>query len=253
MPSIDELSSFYPENYHSFVTRGILLKARHRLRLKNIRSFISAERPRILDYGCGDGSFILEAAQCMPKATFYGYEISDKKEAKTLLDGRVIIIKGSFEDMLAQFSQCDLITMNHVIEHLPDPSQVLCALYDKLARGGIIEGQTPASDSLEHKIFKTQWSGFHAPRHTVIFSRKGLKEILRRAQFAEIKISGAFNPAGIAVSLASLMQGNSPGRIVRKGVKWLFYLGLATALYPIDLLSGQPGVVNFSAKKISNH
>ena len=139
--------------------------------------------------------------------------------------------------------------MNHVIEHLPDPLKILSVLQSKLKRNGILEGQTPATDSLEQKIFRKRWSGFHAPRHTVIFSRKGLQKILEHAGFAQSQITPAFNPAGIAISLASLSHGDSPGSISRRGLSWLFYVGAATLFYPIDLLSGAPGMINFYARK----
>ena len=73
-------------------------------------------------------------------------------------------------------------------------------------------------------------------------------KILKRAGFSECQITPAFNPAGIAVSLATLPQGNSRGHISRKGLSWLFYVALATFLYPVDLLSGAPGMINFSAR-----
>jgi hypothetical protein len=112
-----------------------------------------------------------------------------------------------------------------------------------------MEGQTPAADSLERRVFRGAWSGYHAPRHTVVFSRRGLKVILKAARLSDPKVTAAFNPAGIAVSLASLRHGNHPGVVRRNGPAWLTYLGLATALAPLDLLSGSPGIVNYAAVK----
>jgi ubiquinone/menaquinone biosynthesis C-methylase UbiE len=249
MPDPARLSDFYPANYHSFDTNKTLGKLKQKQRLKRLRSLVDSNRMILLDYGCGNGTFIKESAKEMPTADFYGYEISSQNEKQILLDGRVVLLKGSFEFLLQELPLCDLITMNHVIEHLPDPWKVLSALQMKLNRNGILEGQTPATDSLEQKIFKKGWSGFHAPRHTVIFSKKGLRKILERAGFAQSQITPAFNPAGIAVSLASLSQGDSPGNISRRGLPWLFYVGAATLFYPIDLLSGAPGMINFYAKK----
>ena len=249
MPDSARLSDFYPANYHSFDTNKTLGTLKQKQRLKRLRSLVDSNRMTLLDYGCGNGAFIKESAKEMPAAEFYGYEISSQNEKEILFDGRVVLIKGSFEFLLQQLPMCDVITMNHVIEHLPDPWKVLSALQTKLNRNGILEGQTPATDSLEQKIFKKGWSGFHAPRHTVIFSKKGLRKILERAGFTQSHITPAFNPAGIAVSLATLSQGDSPGNISRRGLSWLFYVGAATLFYPIDLLSGAPGMINFYAKK----
>jgi SAM-dependent methyltransferase len=249
MPDSARLSDFYPAHYHSFDSNKTLGKLKQAQRLKRLRSLLDSDRITLLDYGCGNGAFIKESAKQMPTGQFYGYEINSQNEKQVLFDGRVVLLKGSFEFLLQELPPCDLITMNHVIEHLPDPLKVLSVLQMKLKRDGILEGQTPATDSLEQKIFKKGWSGFHAPRHTVIFSRKGLQKILEHAGFAQTQITPAFNPAGIAISLASLSQGDSPGNVSRCGLSWFFYVGAATLFYPVDLLSGAPGIINFYARK----
>jgi SAM-dependent methyltransferase len=249
MPDSARLSDFYPANYHSFDGNTTLGKLKQKQRLKRVRSLLDSSRMSLLDYGCGNGAFIKASLKEMPAAEFYGYEIGSQNKKEILFDGRVVLLKGSLEFLLQELPMCDVITMNHVIEHLPDPWKVLSVLQTKLNRNGILEGQTPVTDSLEQKIFKKGWSGFHAPRHTVIFSKKGLRKILERAGFTQSKITPAFNPAGIAVSLASLSHGDSPGNISRRGLSWLLFVGAATLFYPIDLLSGAPGMINFYAKK----
>ncbi|MDQ3073944.1 MAG: class I SAM-dependent methyltransferase, partial [Bacteroidota bacterium] len=185
----------------------------------------------------------------MPSATFYGYEIGGKKVVETFEGGRVTIIKGSFSDAINELPVCNMITMNHVIEHLPDPFQTIRQLTDKLRPGGYIEGQTPNSDSSERMIFKEGWSGFHSPRHTVVFSKKGLEIFLERVNLSHVRVTPAFNPAGIAVSLATLPHGKKSGTIKRQGIKWLAMLGFSTAFAPLDRLSGKPGIINFIARK----
>jgi SAM-dependent methyltransferase len=248
MPDLNELSRFYPATYHSFDTASILSKLKQRQRLRRLRSFVDSDAITLLDYGCGNGAFIKESARRMPHATFYGYEIDCTDRKEVLAQGRIILLKGSFGHLLNELPFCDVITLNHVIEHLPNPLEVLSTLRQKLKSHGVMEGQTPCADSLEQRIFKKRWSGFHAPRHTVIFSKNGLMKILKHADF-QGQITPAFNPAGIAISLASLPHGNSGGHISRKGFSWLCYLALATSLYPVDLLSGAPGMMNFCAKK----
>jgi ubiquinone/menaquinone biosynthesis C-methylase UbiE len=249
MPSSEQLSAFYPGTYHSFTSKGLILKIRHTLRISRLKKFIR-QGDIILDYGCGNGSFLMSAAEALPHNYFWGYEIDSQFQELTLAEGKVKIIKGSPSDLLDVLPQCNLITMNHVVEHLSEPTWMLKKLQEKLIPGGVIEGQTPAANSLERKIFGTYWSGFHAPRHTVIFSSQGLTQMLIQAGFDNIKIQSGFNPAGIAVSLASCFQGNSAGYINRKGFSWLLFLGLATFLTPIDLLSGKPGIIDFSAIKL---
>lgn len=249
MPASEELASFYPATYHSMGRRGFLTKVRNEMRLRRLRS-IAPETGPILDHGCGDGAFLVFAASRMPGRKLYGFEIDSTHKVETLADGAVTIVRGSQGDLLEVLPPCALITMNHVIEHLPDPLGTVSALFAKLQPGGLFEGQTPAASSLEHRVFGPRWSGYHAPRHTVVFSRRGLRSLLERAGFGQIQIRGAFNPAGIAISLATLRQkAGEPGTIVRSGFSWLFWLGLAAWLAPIDLLSGSSGIIDFAARR----
>ena len=249
IPDLEQLASFYPASYHSFGAAGILARMKDRARLGRLRSLLTSDRGVILDYGCGDGRFIKEAAKQTNGLEFWGYEMAARKHEYVAPDGKVTIIHGSVDDLLGALPPCDVVTMNHVIEHLPDPLAVLTALYGRMNEGGTMEGQTPAADSLERSIFRTRWSGFHAPRHTVVFSRSGLKQILTAAGFREAEVTPAFNPAGIAVSLASISHGDRPGRITRQGAGWLMYVGAAAALHPIERLAGAPGIVNYAARK----
>ena len=247
MPSLRQLAAFYPPDYHSMTHAGLLSSIRNRLRIARLRK-LAPKEGAILDYGCGDGAFLVEAARVFSGRPLWGYEIADRPEKKVLADGAVTIVKGALTDLLAQLPQCGLITLNHVIEHLPDPEATVRALVDKLGVGGVFEGQTPAADSLERSVFGTRWSGYHAPRHTVVFSRAGLRRFLERCGLVAPVTQAAFNPAGLAVSLASLPHANG-GRIRRSGFGWLIWLAMAGFLGPVDLLSGRPGVVNFRARK----
>jgi SAM-dependent methyltransferase len=249
IPDLEQLSAFYPAEYHSFTSAGLLAGLKDRARLGRLTSLLSTDRALILDYGCGDGRFIKAAARHSSGFVFWGFEMAASKETYVAPDGRVTIVRGSFDDLLRCLPACDAITMNHVIEHLPDPQAVLSALHGRMKDGAIMEGQTPAADSLERQVFGSRWSGFHAPRHTVVFSRLGLEQVLSTAGFSNPEVTAAFNPAAIAVSLASLPHGNRPGIIKRQGAAWLTYVGLATALHPIERLWGAPGVVNYVARK----
>ena len=147
MPRGDQLSAFYPPAYHSIGRRGLLAKLRNQLRLRKLVPLLDGDGA-VLDYGCGDGSFLVHAAQALPERRFFGFEIDSRPSQSSLADGRVTLIRGSHTDLLQARPACRLITMNHVIEHLPDPLATLSELREKLAPGGHIEGQTPAAGSL---------------------------------------------------------------------------------------------------------
>lgn len=249
MPTMAKLADFYPADYHSMTHAGLLSRIRNQLRIRRLAKLMAGEGA-ILDYGCGDGAFLVQAAQGMPHRRFWGFEIARHAETIVLAGGAVTIVKGDLPDLIKVLPACSIITLNHVIEHLPNPLEVVTALAARLLPGGVFEGQTPAADSLERSVFGRRWSGYHAPRHTVVFSRKGLCHMLERCGLSAPVTEGAFNPASLAVSLGSIFHGQG-GRVRRSGFKWLCLLATAVSLGPIDLLSGRPGIVNFIAYKRS--
>ncbi len=247
MPTFAELGAFYPPGYHAATAHGLLSRVRHGLRLRPLAPLLDGDGA-LLDYGCGNGAFLTWAADRLPGRPLFGYEIGPRREVEQLAGGAVTIVRGAPRDLMDLLPPCRLVTMNHVIEHLPDPLETVSALVERLVVGGAIAGQTPAADSLEHRVFGTRWSGYHAPRHTVVFSRRGLRTLLESAGLADVRVRTGFNPAGLAVSLASLTR--SPQRGIRRaGPGWLWWLAWATLLSPIDLLSGAGGIINFVGRK----
>jgi SAM-dependent methyltransferase len=256
MPDLATLASFYPDGYHRFAAAGLLQSIRNDLRIRRLSRFLtgnsagnSAGEGAILDYGCGAGGFLRRLAERLPERELYGFEIASEAQTESLEGGRITIVRGDYRDLLAVLPRCRLITMNHVIEHLPVPLEVVRVLLAKLLPGGVLEGQTPAAMSTEQRIFGSYWSGYHAPRHTVVFSHQGLRTLFEHAAFDSVELSGAFNPAGLAVSIASLAHGDAGGRVERQGVRWLACLALATVMTPFDLLLGAPSVVDFAARR----
>jgi SAM-dependent methyltransferase len=251
MPRESDLAAFYPSSYHSMTIDGWLMNARRAMRVSRLKKLFPRSSGVVLDYGCGNGSFLVTAARKLPQLRYVGFEYSDTREQQELAGGKVLLIRGAPSDLLAAVPSIDVLIMNHVIEHLPDPFATLEPLFQRLNPGGLFDGQTPNADSLEHKLFGESWSGYHAPRHTVVFSRQGLGALLRRRGFGQIDIRGAFNPAGVAVSLASLSHNRRPGMVVRSGLAWHAFVAAGAALMPIDLLSRAPGMIDFCARKVA--
>lgn len=248
MPGLDMLASYYPADYHSQTAGGLLFRIRHDMRLKRIAP-LTHEGSVVVDYGCGNGAFLLRAAERLPDRHYVGYEIGERDEILQLAEGKVTLIKGSLDHLFDNLPPCQVVTMNHVIEHLPDPEDVFKRFLDKLQPGGYFEGQTPAAGSLEHHVFARYWSGYHAPRHTVVFSADGLHRLLTRLDLHNVKIAGAFNPAGVGMSLAHAIVQERPNGIQRRGASWLGWLAAGAPLALIDLISGRPGVINYLARK----
>ena len=69
MPTFEQLADFYPPSYHSFHNKNLIVRAKNELRLSRLRKLLGGSTGVVLDYGCGDGSFLIEALKRFTKQT----------------------------------------------------------------------------------------------------------------------------------------------------------------------------------------
>ncbi len=135
----------------------------------------------ILDYGAGYGDFALSGKDHGLNVT--GYEPSDLRR-KIAADNGVVL-----SDSLPEGIRFDLITLFHVLEHLPNPAEFLHNLAeDNLTERGAILVEVPnANDWLldESESYK-RWCSMKC--HFSYFTPKTLEDVARVAGFKEIVI-----------------------------------------------------------------
>jgi SAM-dependent methyltransferase len=90
----------------------------------------------VLDFGCGNGGFLLNA----DAGIGIGLEIDD--EAREYCKGLGLTVASCLESL----GSFDVITMFHVIEHIPDPTALLKEMRTHLLHNGKIVIETPNSD-----------------------------------------------------------------------------------------------------------
>ena len=73
------------------------------------------------------------------------------------------------------------IAMWHVIEHVPDPWDVLRAVAENLEPGGVLGVATPNPDSLQARVFGARWVHLDAPRHLTLIPFDALVSEARSA------------------------------------------------------------------------
>jgi len=151
-------------------------------RIKQFKNFFKGKD--ILDFGCGWGNFL-------KKIKYYkslnGVEL--RQECLKYIKNNIkkINISNNIEFFKKKF---DIITMFHVLEHLPNQTETLKTLRSKLKKNGKIIIEVPhAEDFLilqdnlkEFKNF-TFWS-----EHLILHTYKSLKTILLKSGFKTINI-----------------------------------------------------------------
>ncbi|TMM53243.1 class I SAM-dependent methyltransferase [Maribacter algarum] len=106
-------------------------------------AFLPEGCKRVLDIGCGEGTFIKQVKDKYKTET-WGIELMEKpgKEAEKVLD-KVFI--GPCENFIEELpdNYFDVIYCNDVLEHLVDPYSVLGIIKNKLSKNGVVISSIP--------------------------------------------------------------------------------------------------------------
>ncbi len=135
------------------------------------------QKNRLLDVGCGNGSFMQLAKQAGWIVAGLDFDPSAVEEARNL--GLSVQLGGL--ECLRPEDQYDCITLGHVIEHLHEPVAMLQKLETHLAPGGVIWIATPNANGPGYQRYGRHWGSLETPRHLAIFTRQALLECSDRA------------------------------------------------------------------------
>ena len=78
----------------------------------------------------------------------------------------------------------DHITLVHVLEHVPNPLDLLARLFAWLKPVGTLFVEPPNADATGPAILDQYWRGLEAPRHFALPTRGALTGALEHAGFA---------------------------------------------------------------------
>jgi SAM-dependent methyltransferase len=153
---------------------------------------------RVLDYGCGDGTFVrrLHSAGC---ENAFGFEPMERGHT----DPHIFTSIEAIRDAGLSF---DAIWMNNSIEHLVDTDATMSQLRGMLKPGGIVWGLTPNASHRAASMFGRNWGYLHFPYHTAMFSAVGLRIAARRWGFSGMLFRKTFLPSAWAFTLEHYMK-----------------------------------------------
>jgi 2-polyprenyl-3-methyl-5-hydroxy-6-metoxy-1,4-benzoquinol methylase len=179
-PTLDKLGSYYEfEDYisHTDGKRTLFEKMYHFIKRKAIRDKVSLinsyqpEKGRILDIGAGTGDFLLECKN--QNWDILGVEPNDK--AKGIALGKGIKFGDTIEKL--ESNSFDVITMWHVLEHVPDVEHQVAELKRLLKPSGTIIIAVPNFKSYDAIHYKEFWAAYDVPRHLWHFSKTAIEKL----------------------------------------------------------------------------
>jgi methionine biosynthesis protein MetW len=170
---------------------------------------VSGRKYRILDVGCGDGSFITKFKE---QCEMFGVDISQyavRMAREVGVDAYEVDV--SFQAMPFQDGYFDIIYMGDVIEHLTNPDYAIKEINRVLERNGFLVLSTPNlgywlnrlllifgrqplfSEVSTAKTFGRGSRSYHflPVGHLRLFTYKALKEFLAYYRFNVVKVEGA--------------------------------------------------------------
>jgi len=184
-PSLDKLPEYYKtEDYisHTDSKRNLLEKVYHSVReislkqkLKLIDSFQTTHK-NLLDYGCGTGDFLKTAHQ-------NGWHVSGIEPNE---DARLIANKKTNQAVL-DLSQIktfkpqsfDVITLWHVLEHIPNLQEQILVLKSLLKPNGVLIIAVPNYNSYDAKHYQQFWAAYDVPRHLWHFNQTSISNLFK--------------------------------------------------------------------------
>jgi SAM-dependent methyltransferase len=138
----------------------------------------------MLDVGSGSGLSLLEAQELGAEA--YGIE-ADPNIRRIADEVGLRVHIGSLHDQPFPGVSFDLIVLNQVIEHIPDPGNALAALKERLKPTGRLALVFPNRRSFWQRLSGLKWINWHIPYHLHHFDANGFKVFAQRHGFRVIR------------------------------------------------------------------
>lgn len=204
LPTLAELSDIYSNEYYTtekplYIKRYLEDKAWLDLiyedRYSAIEECFGGRRGKILDIGSGPGLFLAHGRDRGWQTVGVEPSVAASHYSRTTLglDIRNIFLTAQTARDLGQF---DVINMSEVLEHIPNPTEMLSLAKGLLKDGGVLclsvpNDFNPIQRILQHGMGFSPW-WVAPPHHLNYFDRASLTGLVKRAGFEVSRTESTF-------------------------------------------------------------
>lgn len=236
---------------------------------KFLTKLCEKECRKILDVGCGNGSFVAYS-----HARGYDARGTEIAPADHIMpDVLPRICRKAFPACGFPDTCFDVVVMWHSLEHFLDPVSYLKEAYRVLKPDGLLMAEVPNIDSWQARISGGNWFHLDVPRHVFHFSPVSLEHYLEKTGF-EVRVISHFSPIygffGFLQSFLNMISKrknalfdflNGKYSPSDAWAKWPETLLMLICLAPLVMISlplafleacaGRGGVIRVAARKIA--
>ena len=146
-----------------------------------INSFNTSGK-KLLDVGCGTGDFLATAK----KEGWNVFGVEPSEEARDISSRKNIV---ALEELLfLKEENFDVITLWHVLEHVPNLFTYIETLKKKLNPNGVLLIAVPNYKSFDARYYKEYWAGYDVPRHLWHFSQQSIEMLFSKQEMHVQKV-----------------------------------------------------------------
>ena len=138
----------------------------------------------ILDIGCATGEFLNHFKK-------HGWEtkgIEPAEEPRNFaIENYNLVVKPEDDLKNVTDERYDVISMWHVLEHVPDLNERMEQISRLLKKDGLLVIALPNYLSWDGQHYQNYWAGYDVPRHLYHFSEKSIAKLLDKYNFSMFK------------------------------------------------------------------
>jgi 2-polyprenyl-3-methyl-5-hydroxy-6-metoxy-1,4-benzoquinol methylase len=186
----ENLEKLYPPGYYGMGTQRFrwgLEKAVTFFRRRRAQRVARITPPgRLLDVGCGRGIFLSILRENGWEV--FGTELSDQaaREARERFGLNVLV--GALPSLGLPERTFDVVTLWHVLEHLPDPLPTLREIRRVMRDDGWVILALPNLASWQAKLTRGYWYHLDPPRHYYFYTPRTLEKMLHHIGFRTVRV-----------------------------------------------------------------